>query len=664
MRANRGRQVPFSGFEAACAMSEHRSTSNFARAASSLRRHGILLAVATIAAHSGGIHSEFVFDGTVWIRDFEPLRTLWPPRYLFDNTRPLVFLSWAVNYAIHGVQPFGYFVGNLLIHVMAAFTIYVTIREIFRSAPRIPRDATTLSPELVALLAAALWAVHPLQTQSVSYLYQRLESLTSLFYAATVFGFVRSQASNRPGVWRTFSIAACAMGMASKELMATAPLMVLVVDWLLYAETWRTPWRQRRWYYVGLCATWGILVGLMSSIADKYDDGGIGDVAGLTPAIYLSSQAGVLARYVGLWFWPVNQNLDYFYRPPETLLETWPWWALMSPLALLTMSGFARRQPWSLFGAWCFGILAPTSTVMPIFDLAFEHRVYLPSASMAVLSILVIERAMRRFVDPSNRATIVRWTCRLAGVAILAAGCVAHARSRVYRSEEIVWRDCFQKAPWNLRAAVNVTGIELRMRRDAEALRLAEQSLRIAKYHEQRVLARNEQRIDTERAWIAMAHNNYGLCLARAGQFDAANAAYEAALTWSPRLAEAQMNRGVLLARIRPAEAELCFKAALVEKPNYSEALGNLGLLYRKAGRLDEAEEQYLAAIRAKPSNAEAHNNLGSLVAQKGDLRRAQEHFQNAIAVNPSYDQARRNLESIRQMIEQNSRTSRSSADR
>ena len=240
----------------------------------------------------------------------------------------------------------------------------------------------------LALAIALLWTVHPLQTGAVTYIIQRTESLVSLFFLLTLYCVIRGTTSTeRARGWNVAAVLSCLLGMGTKEVMATAPLVVLLYDRAFLSGSFRAALALRRGLYAALAATWGIVIWLLIATGFHGNTTGFG-VTGFTASSYLLTQPGVLARYLRLAFWPVGQCLDYGWPPAQ-----WPGEVVLPGLLIvgllgLTVWALVKRPALGFLGATFFLILAPTSSFVPIRDAAFEHRMYLPLAALVTLVVL------------------------------------------------------------------------------------------------------------------------------------------------------------------------------------------------------------------------------------------------------------------------------------
>jgi len=433
-------------------------------AAPAIRRRWVPQAVALAILFTAGVacyHNSFecpqVFDGVTYITS--TLENIWRWHGLGQN-RPVGIASFALNYAWHGQRVWGYHAVNLAIHVAAAWLLFGIARHTLgrgRLAKRYAAHAWGL-----ALAISLLWLVHPLDTESVTYIYQRLESLMGMFYLATLWCFVMSLDSAKPGWWRAASVVCCALGMGSKEAMVTAPLIVLWYDRAFAADGWREIFSRRGKYYAALAGTWGILAALMIADRQSYSEAGLLQVEGLSPLTYALSQPGVILHYLQLSFWPDPLCLDYDWPVARGAAEiVLPALAIGALVALALWAAW-RWPAWGFLGGCFFLILAPTSSVVPIKDLAFEHRMYLPLAAVVAIVVMLAfegwQRLAPRLVDAGGQTPpVVRIVPAFALFAVaIALGCRTVVRNADYGSELAIWRQTARERPTNARAHGNL----------------------------------------------------------------------------------------------------------------------------------------------------------------------------------------------------------------
>ncbi len=583
----------------------------------------LLLLVAVTAAYANSIHGVFLFDDLYHIVENERIRRLWPLAPLLNVERPVVELSLAVNYALGGFEPRGYHLFNIAVHALAALTLLGVARRTF-ALEAFP-DPIRRRPHLLAWLIAAIWAVHPLTTQSVTYIIQRGESLMGMLYLLTFYCAIRARNSHRQVLWTLAAVVACAMGMASKAIMVTAPVMVIMYDVVFRTHT-ATP--RNRWpLYTGLIATWavlwicGIAIQVFDPTAPSVNVGfGYHKIA---PLEYLITQPGVILWYLRLSLWPVGLCLDYDW-PVVTLRE-----ALFPSLLVIALLGgtvwaLIRRKPVGFAGAWFFLILAPTSSFIPIEDPIFEHRMYLPLIAVIAVVVLGACHLARRVIDaaPIGRFASLGVACCV----VLALSYGTFQRNKTYASDLTMWSDVVAKRPTNARAHVALGNALLDRDRVADAIASFRRAV--------------ELRPDFADARVAL-----GMALARQGLVSEAIEQYRIGLQREPNHARGWYNLGNALGRLGQVDESIdAHRKSLELRPRFGDAHCNLGNALVRRGRLDEAIAEYHIAIDIDPTVARYHNNLGDALRQLNRLDEAIAAFKQAVALDPAYANAHANL--------------------
>jgi tetratricopeptide (TPR) repeat protein len=591
-----------------------------------------LVGLAAVAAYGNSFAGAFIFDDRPWIVENAGIRHLWPiwqallpPRDPLVGGRPMISLTLAVNYALGGTHVGGYHAVNLAIHILAAWTLLGIVRRTFLLPVLRERFGSVALP--LATITALLWALHPLQTESVTYVIQRTEALVGLFYLLTLYCVLRGATSNRQRLWYIAATATCLLGMATKEVMATAPAIVLLYDRTFLAGSFREAWRRRYGLYLTMAATWSVIALLL--ISTGFYGGSTGfAVQRFTWWSYLLTQPGVIVHYLRLAFWPAGLCLDYDWPAAQTIREIVLPGILVVGLLGLTLWAMVKRPAWGFLGAWFFVILAPTSSFVPIRDAAFEHRLYLSLAALSVGLViggwLVGQWLVRRGTMSPRGAGFAGGLLALAVGSAL--GIVTLQRNADYQSKLSIWEDTVAKQPESDRAHYNL-GQAL-----ADRQRVAE-----AEVHFQKALEINPK--------CAEAHNDLGMIFAGRGQIDEAVAEYRKSLEIKPWYEVAHYNLGVALADSgRVEEAVAHYRKALEIKPDYAEAYLNLGLAAQGQGHVAEALANYRKALEIWPNFALAHNNVGTVLVEQGRLDEAIAQFNKALEIDPHLTTAHFNL--------------------
>ena len=630
------------------------------------------LAAAVALAYGNTLRAPFLFDDTAavvnnpTIRHLGSLEIFHPPADGGTTTgRPLVNASFALNYALSGEHVWSYHALNLALHALAALTLFGLVRRtVGRVIPNPPpqddrtaeRRVKDNAPYLVAFATALLWSLHPLLTESVTCVAQRTELLCGLFYLLTLYCFVRSVSPPDGGArysqrgWFALSVLSCLAGMATKEVMVTAPLLVLLYDRTFVARTFSAAWRARRGYYSALAGTWLLLAWLVAQ------SGGARGVAagfglGVSWWAYLLKQCEALVLYLQLSVWPHPLVLDYGQAVAHSITDVW--WQGLVVVALLaaTVWALVRRPVLGFAGAWFFLILAPSSSVVPLVTQTIaEHRMYLP---LAAIVSLVVAAASRRL------GALSPWLFAVIG---LVFGSATIARNHDYRDAVAIWSDNVTTHPEVARGHHNLAWEFQQQGKSAQA-----------NEHFARALA-------LEPGYIT-AHYSWGVALLDQGRTADAIAQFEAAVRLAPDHADAHLNLGNALMQVqRPAEAiahyeealrlkpaadvhynlgvalmdversdeaTAHFRAALKENPALPEAHYRLGRLAEAAGQLADAERAYGETLRLAPDHAAAHAKLGVLLARSDRLPAAAEHLRAAVRLAPADADAHANLGNV-----------------
>ncbi|HXC02678.1 MAG TPA: tetratricopeptide repeat protein [Opitutaceae bacterium] len=633
---------------------------------------GGIIILAVLAAYWNSFSGPFIFDDGVGITDNATIRHLWPvwqaltPPHGMPGDgarpvagRPIVNFSLAVNYAFDGLNVTGYHAFNLLVHILAALTLFGIVRrtlECGRGAltPRATEmRGEGTPPTILALAVALLWALHPLQTESVTYISQRAESLMGLFYLLTLYCFIRgvedartSNAERRTSnaespttnyklptterrrllgcsssLWMLASVGACLLGMASKEVMVSAPLLVLLYDRTFVAGTFREAWAKRRLFYVSLASTWLLLGYLVATTHGRGGSAGFG--VNITWWPYALTQFGAIVHYLRLSLWPAPLVFDYGTPVATRAMEIVPYAMMVLLLVIGTTIALWRRPAVGFFGCWFFAILAPTSSVVPVATQTMaEHRMYLALVPLVVLVVLGLYSLL-------GRRSAVVFLALAVGL-----GWVTVQRNKDYQSALAIWSDTVAKCPDNGRAHDNLGNILVKMPdRLPDAVVQFEAALQL----------------DPD---SSKTHNNLGSVLLKLpGRLPDAIAQFEAALRINPDFMEAHYNLGNALLNIpgRSSDAIVQYEAALRLNPDSVETHINLGnALLNLPGRLPDAIAQYEAAVRLDPGSAQAHYDLGSaLLNLPGRSSDAMAQFEAALRIDPDSAETHENYGAV-----------------
>ncbi len=369
-----------------------------------------------------------------------------PPEDLPTSGRPLVNLSLAWNYHFGQDHPAGYHVFNLFLHVLSAWLLLAIVRRILCLDYFAGRFDNSSGP--LAFAAALLWAVHPLQTETVEYITQRTELMVGFFYLSTFYCSLRhwaAQSAAARNIWCGLAALACLAGMASKEVMVTAPVIVLLFQRTIVTGSFR-PALTKSWpLYLGLCLGWALLAYLNFS-APRASSAGFH--LGVPAYVWWFTQAKVLMMYLKLAIWPWPLSIHYQIPYLETLRAAWPWLAAVAAWVAATLILLWQRSAIGFASVWVLIILSPTLVVPILTEVAAERRMYLPLAGLTTLLVvagyaLLRQTAVVRRGNAAGKKT--RWPEALAiavcAMIFVALGLASTRRLAIYDDEQALWQD-------------------------------------------------------------------------------------------------------------------------------------------------------------------------------------------------------------------------------
>jgi tetratricopeptide (TPR) repeat protein len=636
-----------------------------------------VIVVAAWAVYHPTFSAPFVFDDQFGIVDNPSIRhlgmlgeVLRPPAYASGAAgRPLVNLSLALNYAFSGLDVWSYHVLNLALHILTALTLYGLIRRTLirqSAAESIAQQsaeakARSLTPELhfnlIALSATVIWALHPLLSESVTCVIQRNEVTAGLFYLLTLYCFERGTETGGGRFWLWAAVLSCALGMAAKEIMVSAPLAVLLYDRTFGSGTFRAAWRQHHGFYFALSTTWLLLAWLM--VSSQHRGGTVGFGLGVSSWDYLLTQCRALTLYLKLSVWPHPLVIDYGTTLVRDVSKVaWEGIALVA-MAAGTVAALLRRSAPAFIGAVFFAILAPTSSVVPLVTQPIaEHRMYLPLAAIVVLAVTGLYRL-------AGAKSLLVWPVLAVGLGALTA-----RRNADYQNEVVLIQGSLTANPSNDRAYLNLGTLASRQGRTNEAIAYYETALRLA-----------PEEADTHANLAAMldqsgrrsdAINHYreavrlqptrpapqlylGLDLAKTGQLEEAIGPLEKALRLQPDSATARKSLALIQSQLGNIQAQAGhlpdaiahYEAALLLEPNQPQTENNLANALSALGRSADSILHYESAVHLAPDYVEAHYNLAVELLQLRRLDEARLQFTEVLRLQPNDDDARSNVARI-----------------
>jgi tetratricopeptide (TPR) repeat protein len=585
---------------------------------------GLIVALlATFIAFAPALRAPFAFDDVDAIPGNPTIRqlstSLAPPPRLAVSSRPVVNFSLAVNYAMN--EAFGvdqsatgtsatvvYHVTNILLHLLCGLLLFGVIRRTL-AIPKLGEWAND-NADTLALIVAGLWLLHPVQTEAVDYLIQRTELLVSLFYLGTLYSSIRAWDAStvtRRARWFATGVVACFVGMASKEVMVTAPFVVLAYDLVFRVSSWRELLadRARKLFYAGLASSW-LLLGALVAAGGRADSAGFG--LALPWYRYLYSQGWAIAHYLLLMFWPGDLRFDYGFAPVQGIGGLAGGLVILA-MAIAALVFAARSKRWwiAFLVAWFFLLLAPSSSVLPIqTEIAAERRVYLASATVIVSVVVAAAYALRA------RRQVVLGAAAVIALVFFGA---SMRRSALYANPEGLWRDALAKAPRNPRAYDNLASV---------------------------IYAKDRNRIDeADSLWnralaidstYMTAWSNLAQIRLDKGRMADARALLQRAVRINPDYVDATRRLGALLASQGDSTSVPYLERMINSGEVTDESLVALAQAYLNANRQDDAMAALRRALTINPRRTDAASFLGAMLSQRGQYDEALPYLESAVS--------------------------------
>jgi protein O-mannosyl-transferase len=354
-----------------------------------------MIAALILIAYSNTFTSAFHFDDTPSIVENGGIRRLTWDSFIsqFSGTRPIVNLSLLFNYQLSGMNVVGWHIFNIGFHIANSIFVYLFILWTL-NLPSLYARYGGVRAKRMALFGSLLFALHPIQTESVTYIISRTELLATFFYLATFLFFIKGVKSRKFSHYiGCFFMSLLAMG--SKEWAVTLPAMLFLYDFLFIAEGKIQTVLTRSMVYILVALPWGYVAYNLTSSKLSGAGFGISGQNGITPWTYWLTSLNVMWTYIRLLILPINQNLDYSYHHAMTLFEFPTLLSFLGHICVVVASiWFYVKRKWTLlpFGAaWFYITLSPTQSFVPILDVIFEHRLYLPSIGFFIFFLAAFE---------------------------------------------------------------------------------------------------------------------------------------------------------------------------------------------------------------------------------------------------------------------------------
>ncbi|MFI5303987.1 MAG: tetratricopeptide repeat protein [Nitrospiria bacterium] len=542
---------------------------------------------------------------------------------IFHSNRPVSNLTFALNFYFDRLETRGYHIFNILIHFGTTMVIYFLFLKTLGLCELRKEGFWMEHRSKIALMGALLWAVHPVQTQAVTYVVQRMASMAAFFYLLSLLAYIygRTCHGSKALGWFLLSAVSALMAFGTKENSLTLPLIIFLYD-LFFINSFKIK-VSRRQIFILLGIVAGGVIGLSYII---YTYKGSNSFTGMLLANYstedmdsglrVMSEWRVLVFYMSLLLFPLpsRMNLDPDFPFSHGLFD--PVTTFTSLLVILFLLGFAiiKARKYALISfsiLWFFINLAMESTFIKL-DLVFEHRLYLPSVMFFLLLPIGLYRLMRRYEIKSEAAPIVL-AAALTGTLLF----MTHERNKVWEDSVTLWSDVALKSPKKSRVQNNLGKAYLEKERWDRAKDKFAEAISLD--------PRNQE-----------ALNNLGNSYQREARYDLAIKYYQEVLRLNNNNPLGHNDLGVAYQAL--GKSDLAIKEFLESvrlDPYYTDARNNLGNIYLLTNQLDLAIVQYQKTIELNPKHMMAHTNLGILYQKQGKMKEAINELKMGLNLNP-----------------------------
>lgn len=568
----------------------------------------VLIVAATIGVYRNGFGGVFFLDDHRTIVGNARIRHILPRGEEWYDTRPLVKFTFAVNYARGRLNPADYHATNLVLHAVTALLLFGFLR---RTGERLRWKIDPWKNDILAGMASLLWAVHPLGSSAVMYVCQRFETMSALFIVGALYAHARWSGGGSRW-WMGVTAVMCFMGVMSKETAMVAPILIVLYDYMVPGARVRSV--PERLVSYGLAAGAGVMAVSGTNVMTSYVAGPAS--AGrevVSPANYLATQAGVILHYLKLSLFPVGLSIDYAWPFVERVRDAWVELAVVGGLAGVAIVMAAMRKAAGFAGVVFFAVLAPSSSVFPLMDAAFEHRMYLSLAAAVALAVYGCWYLVEKWCMASRRIETV-WRAEIValGVVALLLGAGTAVRNADFASEEVLWRRATERWPRNARAWEGLANALIAggRLREAEATALGLKSM----------VERGGVGVNTQaRARAAALLGRVYMAEGRAAD---AVRAYDAALSIRSNFTSVHYNRALaLLATNDLAGALQGFRNALASDPEYVAAVAGIGFVEARTGSHESALRSYERVLKVWPEHLWVRRETAMLLAASPDQR-------------------------------------------
>jgi tetratricopeptide (TPR) repeat protein len=605
----------------------------------------LIIVLGTII-YSNSFYGEFHFDDGMHIVQQNRLNDL--SSYLNFSTwtrindRPLAYFTLAINRSLNGTNVFGYHAFNLIVHLLTSMMVFFFALLIF-SQKIIQPIQIKGKEKLIALFVALIFLCHPIQTQAVSYVIQRMTSLAALFYIASSFFYFRARLSQVAGdlklkfnLYYFLMVITAVAAILSKQIAITLPLVFLLIEFFFIRN--KEGKRFNKFLLIGVSV---ISVSFVSVII-----GGLlpQETESISRFEYFLTQLRVIVKYVQLLVLPISQNLDYDFAISKSI---WGRDELISGIVVISLLAsifkLYRKQPLISFGlAWFFITLIVESSIIPIRDVIFEHRLYLPMFGFALILVVVLLETLNKIK--------LKQLILVFSIIVTVYSCLTIVRNTVWKTNLSLWRDVVQKSPTKARPHINLGIAYFHLIKPLRAIDQFNKASKIEPENENIYYNRARVYLSNNRVDEAVLDLNQSILLnnkfakafdaraeakLRLNQLDAAITDCSNAIELLPELESAWFTRSKAYLFKGEIERALSDLNVVIDlHPDFAPALTNRALVFLYLGKYIEAISDLNKAIDLDQQLIDTYNDMAKTVYAMGQFNFSSIYLTSALRHN------------------------------
>ncbi len=602
--------------------------------------HYIFIIAIGLFAYLNSFSGGFILDDSAHILNnlhikFDLQNILYSIKNLFHNDRAFLNFTLMLNYSLGKLEPFGYHLFNLSIHILSSIFLF--------------KIAKRFLTQNLAFISAILWMIHPINTQAVTYIIQRAESLTGCFYLAAIYFTLCFWQEKKQNKRYLFYVAICAILAAfTKQTVATLIITIFLLHYFLYqkkilglGQTFKQELLNSKLLYTILFFA-NILLVFNYLFFKPTQENSLGfSLTLFTPLEYLQTQFQVITHYIRLLIIPHPLIMDYHWPVAKSLFDVYPYAIFIVLLFIFSLYTFLKKQWVGFLGVFFFVNLALTSSIIPIKDLAFEYRLYLSSISYIFILVLIINRYCF-FIK--NYIFIIL---------VIVFGFLTINRNSDYASATTIWEKNLKHYPNNPRALNELAMTYLATGNFKKANVYFLKAIEVEQtnpgpFINLAFIARQNQEFDLALDYLKRAEKidpSYNLLFANFGDLFLELKDYQNAMTMYQKLLQknskeihALLGIGrVFLFTKQFSKAQEHFQQILAYDKMNKEALNNLGTTFHNSGKYLQAINYYQKSLKQEPENLEVMFNIANSYFANKDFLQAKNYYIKLLFYFPNH---------------------------